>query len=142
MLDEVYVLLGQFIANPELAAERTQQINLGIEWSKDEQLQVSLNGWHSRVEGTFARLSANLIVECALGLAEHCPRGVRLLPAGIDFDPELGLGLIPRFGDRLPQVQYGVFVPPSTPMKKMGTFWFGKCVQESRLCVTSGWARY
>ena len=101
---------GYSLGNPNLESEDSDQWSAGLAWDATDWLNLSVDYWDTKIDGTIVDISSNQIVDCLDGSSTNCPPGLSNLPANLNPPvPALGLGVArqPGTGEIL-YVQRGV----------------------------------
>jgi iron complex outermembrane receptor protein len=97
------------IANPNIDAEESEQINLGVAFEPFDWLSGSVDWWKLEITNEIAGIGAGFVIGCIRGTIEACPPGITTFAPGTEIpNPELGLGARFRPGsDAFDVVQTG-----------------------------------
>lgn len=91
--DDCAVLFQAYdIDNPNLEAETRTARRIELGWGSPDDWQVSLAGFHERIDDAVRWISPSEILYCLLGRYRGCPDDLVWLPVGATPDPALGLG--------------------------------------------------
>ncbi len=93
------------VPNPELQAERLQQLALGLRWQPAATFGVGLDVWQQQVDDVIRLARATELVNCAAGLERNCPSG-NLRHDGVGIDARRGIGVLRRRTDPNPNFPF------------------------------------
>lgn len=99
---------GFVIANPNLDAEKSDNISIGAAFQPTDWFNGSIDYYNIEIEDRIANIPPQNIVNCLLGTLTNCPPGLSDLPLGQGGNPAVGLGVARNAAGDIAYLQRGV----------------------------------